>query len=70
MYKRIKEKFKSLSIRKKVRRGFSIILVFTLVFMIMSLMSLQFISERITKLYNEPFKAVEITWNMKYQNLD
>ncbi|WP_315082187.1 methyl-accepting chemotaxis protein [uncultured Clostridium sp.] len=65
MYKRIKKKFKNFSIRKKVRTSFSIILVFTLIFMIMSLMSLQFVSNKITKLYNEPFKAVEITWNMK-----
>ncbi|MDR5586438.1 methyl-accepting chemotaxis protein [Clostridium aquiflavi] len=69
MYKRIKEKFKNLSIRKKVRKSFSIILVFTLIFMIMSLISLQFISEKVNKLYNEPFKAVEITWNMKTEFL-
>ncbi|NFI56160.1 HAMP domain-containing protein [Clostridium botulinum] len=69
MYKRIKKKFKNFSIRRKVRTSFSIILVFTLVFMIMSLMSLQFVSNKITKLYNEPFKAVDITWNMKTEFL-
>ncbi|CDH89042.1 Methyl-accepting chemotaxis protein [Clostridium botulinum B str. Eklund 17B (NRP)] len=37
--------------------------------MIMSLMSLQFVSNKITKLYNEPFKAVDITWNMKTEFL-
>ncbi|WP_252223450.1 MULTISPECIES: methyl-accepting chemotaxis protein [unclassified Clostridium] len=69
MYKRIKKKFKNFSIRRKVRTSFSIILVFTLIFMIMSLMSLQFVSNKITKLYNEPFKAVDITWNMKTEFL-
>ena len=69
MYKGIKEKFKNFSIRKKVRTSFSIILVFTLIFMIISLLSLQFVSKKITKLYNEPFKAVEITWNMKTEFL-
>ncbi|NFE94467.1 methyl-accepting chemotaxis protein [Clostridium botulinum] len=69
MYKRIKKKFKNFSIRRKVRTSFSIILVFTLVFMIMSLVSLQFVSNKITKLYNEPFKAVDITWNMKVEFL-
>ncbi|MBN1066409.1 HAMP domain-containing protein [Clostridium botulinum] len=69
MYKRIKKKFKNFSIRRKVRTSFSIILVFTLVFMIMSLVSLQFVSNKITKLYNEPFKAVDITWNMKTEFL-
>ncbi|MBY6931362.1 methyl-accepting chemotaxis protein [Clostridium botulinum] len=69
MYKRIKKKFKNFSIRRKVRTSFSIILVFTLIFMIMSLVSLQFVSNKITKLYNEPFKAVDITWNMKVEFL-
>ncbi|NFG49320.1 methyl-accepting chemotaxis protein [Clostridium botulinum] len=69
MYKRIKKKFKNFSRRRKVRTSFSIILVFTLIFMIMSLVSLQFVSNKITKLYNEPFKAVDITWNMKVEFL-
>ncbi|AOR22254.1 methyl-accepting chemotaxis protein [Clostridium taeniosporum] len=69
MYRRIKEKFKNFSIRKKVRRSFSIVLAFTLTFMIMSVFSLHFVSQKITKLYNEPFRAVDVTWSMKTEFL-
>lgn len=69
MYKRIREKLKNFPMKKKVTISFSIILIFTFIFMVISLVSLQFVSGKVNKLYDEQFKAVEITWNMKTEFL-
>lgn len=61
----LKVRYKDHPIEKKIKRGFSIIIGISMIFMLALLLNLGIVSNKINRLYNGPYSTVDTAWSMK-----